>query len=155
MDNNIKIFASVIALLVLGTVSTAILRSGPSAPPGPGKYDVFAQCIADSGATFYGAFWCPHCQAQKKLFGSSAKLLPYVECSTADGSHQTQVCIDKGINSYPTWELKDGTRLATENSAGVTLETLSAKTSCPLPVEGSSPIPVSQTEGETSSPAKK
>lgn len=132
--NNVKIFFTVIALLVVGVVATALLRSsGPSTPPVPGKYDAFAQCIKDSGATFYGAFWCPHCQAQKKLFGSSAHLLPYVECSTPDANSQTQVCIDKNISSYPTWVLADGTSLPTENTAGVTLETLSAKTACELP----------------------
>jgi thiol-disulfide isomerase/thioredoxin len=47
----------------------------------PGKYDAFAQCISDSGAKFYGAYWCPHCQAQKLLFGKSVEKLPYVECA--------------------------------------------------------------------------
>ncbi len=69
----------------------------------PGKYDDFAACIKESGATFFGAFWCPHCQEQKALFGKSAKGLPYVECSTIDGQNQTQECKVKGIESYPTW----------------------------------------------------
>ncbi len=133
MDQNVKIFISVISLLVLGVIATVIVRSGSTTTVPDGKYDAFAQCIKDSGATFYGAYWCPHCQAEKKLFGSSAKFLPYVECSTADASGQTQACIDKKIESYPTWELKDGTRLPTENAAGVTLETLAAKTGCTLP----------------------
>ncbi len=47
----------------------------------PGKYDAFAQCITDSGAKFYGAYWCSHCQAQKLLFGKSVEKLPYVECA--------------------------------------------------------------------------
>jgi thiol-disulfide isomerase/thioredoxin len=132
MDNNVKIFISIVGLLILGVLMTVMLRSNTE-PIGPGKYDVFAQCLKDKGAIFYGAFWCPHCQAQKKLFGSSAKLLPYVECSTANGSGQLQICKDKNISNYPTWELADGTRLPTENSAGVTLETLAAKTSCELP----------------------
>ncbi len=134
MDNNVKVFLGVIGLLILGVIGTVILRSsGGNVPAGPGKYDTFATCLKDKGATFYGAFWCPHCQAQKKLFGSSAKLLSYVECSTADGSGQNQICKDKNISGYPTWELADGTRLPVENSAGVTLETLAAKTSCELP----------------------
>ena len=135
MQNQVKIFISVLAVLVLGVIGTVIVRSNAT-PPGPGVYDTFAQCIADSGTTFYGAFWCPHCQAQKKLFGSSAKLLPYVECSTPDGNGQTQACIDKGIQSYPTWIMKDGTVLPNENGAGITLETLAAKTSCQLPAKG-------------------
>ena len=99
MEKNIKIFLLVIGLLILGTVATVILRSNTT-PAGPGKYDTFATCLKDKGAVFYGAFWCTHCQAQKKLFGSSVKLLPYVECSTADASGQTQACIDKKIVGY-------------------------------------------------------
>ncbi|MEK9182474.1 MAG: hypothetical protein AAB809_00155 [Patescibacteria group bacterium] len=126
---NVKIFFSVIAILIVGTIATVILQSDET-PAGPGKYDTFAQCLKDKGAVFYGAFWCPHCQAQKKLFGSSEKLLPYVECSTPNGNAQTQVCIDKGITGYPTWEFADGTRLNGE----IPLTQLSEKTGCELPL---------------------
>lgn len=91
-------------------------------------YDSFAQCLADAGATFYGAYWCPHCQAQKALFENSSKL-PYVECSTPGGQGQTQICIEKKIEGYPTWEFADGSRLGGEQ----TLEALAEKTSCELP----------------------
>jgi thiol-disulfide isomerase/thioredoxin len=135
MDSK-KIFFLIIGFLILGTIATVLLQSGNSTvPAGPGKYDAFAQCLKDKGAVFYGAFWCPHCQAQKKLFGSSAKLLPYVECSTADAQGQLQICTDKKIQSYPTWELADGTRIPDDSpdGAGVKLETLAAKTGCVLP----------------------
>jgi hypothetical protein len=98
-------------------------------PPPSGHYDQFASCIASSGATFYGAFWCPHCQDQKANFGDSAHLLPYVECSTPDGNSQTQACIAKGIKEYPTWYFANGT-----SSQGVlTMQQLSQNTGCPLP----------------------
>ncbi len=100
-----------------------------SKPVSPGKYDGFAQCLKDKGVAFYGAFWCPHCQDQKKIFGNSAKLLPYVECSLPSGKGQTQECIDKGIETYPTWEFADGTRETGELS----FERLSEKSSCNLP----------------------
>ena len=93
------------------------------------KYDGFAQCLKDKGATFYGAFWCPHCKTQKKLFGSSVKLLPYVECSTPDGNSQTAECIAKKIESYPTWIFADGAQLTGE----IPLTQLAEKTSCVLP----------------------
>ena len=131
MENkkNIKIFVIIIILLILGTIATVLVRSnGPSTPAGPGKYDAFATCLKDKGAVFYGAFWCPHCQAEKALFGSSAKLLPYVECSTPDGQSQTQACIDKKITGYPTWIFADGTQLNGE----IPLQQLADKTSCPL-----------------------
>jgi len=127
MDNNVKIFLSVIGLLILGTIATVVARSGEDGmPPPPGKYDEFAKCLKDSGAVFYGAFWCPHCQAQKKLFGTSQKLLPYVECSTPDGRNQTPFCLEKKIGSYPTWEFADGSRLDGE----IPLAQLAEKTSC-------------------------
>ncbi len=129
MNNNVKIFLSVIGLLILGVVATAMFRAGDNVSVGPGKYDTFATCLKDKGAVFYGAFWCPHCQAQKKLFGSSVKLLPYVECSTANGQGQVQACIDKNISGYPTWEFADGTRLNGE----IPLAQLAEKTSCILP----------------------
>ena len=126
--NNKKIFILIIGVLILGTIGTVLLRSS-STPTGPGKYDTFATCLKEKGATFYGAFWCPHCQSQKKLFGSSVKLLPYVECSTADASGQTQICKDKKIEGYPTWEFADGSRLNGE----IPLQQLADKTSCVLP----------------------
>lgn len=129
MNNNVKIFISVIGILVLGLVGMVVLRSGEDKTATPGKYDALAQCLKDKGAIFYGAFWCPHCQAQKKLFGSSAKLLPYVECSTLDGKGQLPECTTKGVSSYPTWEFADGTRLTGE----VALADLATKTSCTLP----------------------
>ncbi len=91
--------------------------------------DSFATCLKDKGAVFYGAFWCPHCQDQKKEFGSSAKLLPYIECSTPDGQAQTQICTDKKIEGYPTWIFADGSKL----TGKATFEQLADKTSCPLP----------------------
>jgi len=98
-------------------------------PPPNGKYDAFAKCIANTSTTFYGAFWCPHCHDQKNEFGDSARYLPYVECSLPDASGQTQVCIDKGIQSYPTWYFPNGS-----SSTGVqTLQTLADKTGCALP----------------------
>ncbi|MFZ2149611.1 MAG: hypothetical protein WAV15_00405 [Minisyncoccia bacterium] len=131
MDKNAKIFTGVVAVLVVGVALLAMLRSGGGASAGPGIYDEFATCLKDKGAVFYGAFWCPHCQSQKKLFGSSQKLLPYVECSTADGRGQTQACIEKGITSYPTWEFADGSKLNGE----IPLAQLAEKTSCVLPGE--------------------
>ncbi len=93
----------------------------------PGKYDALAQCIADKGAKFYGAFWCPHCQKQKAMFGKSAKLLPYTECSQPSGQGQLQVCTDAGITNYPTWEFPDGTREVGEIKPAILAEKLSCQ----------------------------
>jgi len=122
-NKSLYIILGIAGLITVGVISLYFLN-----PDKPGGYDEFALCIKDSGAVFYGAFWCPHCQSQKKMFGSSAKLLPYVECSTPDGRAQTKYCDDLGIDGYPTWTFKDGSRLSGE----IPLQTLSEKTSCPI-----------------------
>ena len=126
MKNGVAIFWSIIVLLiVLGVGASFFVGS-----TGSGKLDSFAQCIKDKGVIFYGAFWCPHCQRTTAMFGSSAKHLPYVECSKPDGKTQTQICIDKKIQSYPTWVSTATTTVLTGEH---TLKELSDFTTCPLP----------------------
>jgi thiol-disulfide isomerase/thioredoxin len=117
------IFIVLIVLVIGGFGTYTALK-----PPAPSKLDGFAQCLKVNGAEFYGAFWCPHCQEQKKEFGSSAQYLPYIECSNADNS-QTQVCKDKKIENYPSWIFKDGSI----QTGKLSLETLANKTGCILP----------------------
>lgn len=125
MNKGILIFCGAIAAIVVLAVGASFFASSQ-----PSKYDSFAQCLKDSGATFYGAFWCPHCQATKRMFGSAAKYLPYVECSTPDGQSQLQVCKDAGVESYPTWTFSGTTTVLTGER---TFEELAALTSCVLP----------------------
>jgi len=93
------------------------------------NYDSFAKCLNDNGAKMYGAFWCQHCQAQEKAFGSNWKFITYVECSTPDGTAQTPECAKAGIQSYPTWEFKNGGR----QSGELSFDQLSQLSGCPLP----------------------
>ncbi len=119
-----KLIWAVIILIIIAIFSYIMYQNSI-----PGKYDDFAKCLKDKGATFYGAFWCPHCQKQKSVFGKSKKYLPYVECSTADGRGQVPQCNDKGIASYPTWIFADSSQETGELSLG----TLAEKTGCALP----------------------
>lgn len=70
----------------------------------------FAQAIADSGAVFYGAGWCPACTEQKELFEDGADSLPFVEVTNPDRT-PNQIAIDNNISSYPTWVFADGTEV--------------------------------------------
>ena len=117
----------IVLVAVIGGFLIWKMRGGTVADSG--QYAALATCIKDSGATFYGAFWCPHCQEQKKMFGSAADLLPYVECSLPNGQGQNQTCTDAGVESYPTWQFADDSRLNGTQS----LATLAEKTSCALP----------------------
>ena len=120
--------------IILAVVAVAITIGGLvywsySETNKPSVYSEFAQCIADSGAKFYGAFWCTHCQSQKKMFGSAAKLLPYIECSTPDAKSLFPICTEKKIESFPTWDFADGSRQTGE----MQLSALAEKTKCVLP----------------------
>jgi len=139
MKSAVHVFWVGIVLLIIAGVGLSFVSSTR-----PGQLDGFAQCLDEKGAVFYGAFWCPHCQATQALFGRSAKYLPYVECSTPDGQGQLATCKEKGITQYPTWIFADGSVLTGER----TLQELSAKTSCPLPGDVSTDTEV--VEGSTS-----
>lgn len=87
------------------------------------NYDDFAKCLASKQLTMFGAYWCSHCQNEKKAFGDSFKYVPYVECT-----QETQKCIDAGVQSYPTWITADGQKYVGEQG----LSGLSKISSCPL-----------------------
>lgn len=82
--------------------------------PAAGPEDPYLKALAthldESDARFYGAYWCPHCQEQKELFGASADRLPYVEC-TPDGrtGPLNFACVANEVRDYPTWII-DGRR---------------------------------------------
>lgn len=96
----------------------------------PSKYDDFALCLQEKGAKFYGAFWCPHCKEQKSNFGTSQRLIPYIECSTTDRQGQLQVCQDEEITNYPTWKFNDGGVVRT---GVLSMEELAELSGCELP----------------------
>ncbi|PZD75169.1 Vitamin K epoxide reductase [Acaryochloris thomasi RCC1774] len=74
-----------------------------------------AKHLKSVGANMYGAYWCPHCYDQKKLFGVAAlSEMPYVECSPDGKDSQPQVCqdlftkIEKETGEkagFPTWDV--------------------------------------------------
>ncbi|MGH7909463.1 MAG: vitamin K epoxide reductase family protein [Thermodesulfobacteriota bacterium] len=57
-------------------------------------------------AAMYGTYWCPHCNAQKELFGGAFKYIKYVECDSKGDRANPALCDEKGIRRYPTWEIK-------------------------------------------------
>ena len=112
--NNIISVVSLVAILLL-VVGLVAYVSRPKSAYGNQTLVSLAQAIAAKGITMYGAEWCPHCQAQKALFGKAFSYVPYVECPANE-----KLCLDKGVTGYPTWITKDGTKYVGEQS----LETL-------------------------------
>lgn len=69
----------------------------------PDQLSALAAHLRQSGAAFYGAYWCPHCQVQKQMFGASATQLPYVECDPSGADARPDLCQAAGVRAYPTW----------------------------------------------------
>lgn len=89
--------------------------------------DSFAVCLSDKGIRMYGADWCPHCQNQKKLFGTSFSFVNYTECALPNNPRQqAKVCSDADITGYPTWVFASGERIEGE----ATFEQLAKKSGC-------------------------
>ena len=66
----------------------------------------FAKYLKDNGVIKYSAYWCPNCLNQSELFGMQAyKELNVVECANDGKNSQTQLCIDKKIKGFPSWEI--------------------------------------------------
>lgn len=96
------------ALIVAGVLH--VWQADLLRPENP-RLKALAEHLDDSGAKFYGAYWCPACQEQKRRFGSSAARLPYVECTPEGrGGVRAEACTRRNINQYPTWII-DGRRL--------------------------------------------
>ncbi len=65
-----------------------------------------AEHLTEVDAKMYGAYWCSHCQDQKKLFGQEAvSQLNYIECDPKGKNPQPNLCVAAGIKAYPTWEI--------------------------------------------------
>lgn len=93
--------------------------------------DAFAQCLSEKGAVMYGTFWCPHCAKVKKMFGESFRYVAYVECDPRGENEQSELCLEKGIENYATFEFNNN-----PNSWLVgepTFEDLAAASGCVAP----------------------
>lgn len=108
VDTRWRVWLPAGALLALTASGIVHLYHAGVFDPAAGPEDPYLRALAEhlaaSGAHFYGAYWCPHCEDQKELFGASAHRLPYVECSPHGrrGPRATE-CVAAGIGGYPTW----------------------------------------------------
>lgn len=131
-----NILGTLIALFFLGISSGAstppetlpIAEPLPTPPPieADATTTELAMCIGDSGAKFYGAFWCPHCADQKELFGDAMQYIDYIECDSRGENEQSALCLEENITSYPTWIFADGERLVGTQ----TVEDLASQAGC-------------------------
>ena len=66
-----------------------------------------AEHLTSTGAVMYSAWWCPHCNDQKQLFGKEAAAkLRVIECAPDGRNSQKALCDTKAIEGFPSWEIK-------------------------------------------------
>ena len=121
---------------IRGLVTLALVTVLALGGPARAALDDFARCLTQAGARFYGTSWCPHCVAQRRMFGPAVRYVPYVECSVNGTSETTSECTQAGITGYPTWTFRDGSRETGE----VSLERLAVKTGCRYERRAAPPI---------------
>jgi uncharacterized membrane protein len=62
--------------------------------------------LSSLNSKMYGAFWCSHCYDQKQSLGLQAmQSIPYVECDREGYNNQRDLCRERDVPGYPTWEI--------------------------------------------------
>ena len=68
----------------------------------------FAKFLNDNNIVMYSAYWCPHCNDQKQLFGKEAvEELIIVECAKDGKNNKYKLCQEKDIEGFPSWEINN------------------------------------------------
>ncbi|MBS3083415.1 hypothetical protein J4423_01275 [Candidatus Pacearchaeota archaeon] len=121
----------IVALIALGIILIFAFKSGESYDST--DVEAFTKCLVEKGTVMYGTFWCPKCAEVKKKFGESFRYMNYVECDPRGDNEQSELCIEKGIEFYATFEFNGDpdSRLVGKP----TFQELSEKTGCPAPVK--------------------
>jgi len=97
--------SAVVVVLVLALHFGGVFD--PAAGPEKPQLKALAVHLGESGARFFGTYWCPNCQQQKALFEASAERLPYVECTPGGrGGPVNPACVANEVTNYPTWIIR-------------------------------------------------
>ncbi len=87
----------------------------------------FAKCLSENNVKMYGSCECSHCENQKRMFGDNFKYIDYVECKEGCSGANVNLCNNKNIPGYPTWEINEELYPGEQN-----LEKLSELSGCKL-----------------------
>lgn len=148
-----KLFSLTLVSLSLLALAACSQTETPKA-----SYTELAKCLTEKGVKFYGAYWCPHCQNQKKMFGDDIKYITYIECDPKGENPQPEECAKAGVERFPSWFFPGQGLITGEQKP----EDLAKKANCELPSGSqtqtqtqSQVVPVStETQTEIQSPSK-
>jgi|GEM_PF-1293710 len=128
------------SVVMLALLMTSVLMLSACGEVKDGKYAELAKCLTKEGVKFYGAFWCPHCQEQKAMFGDDLRYVTFVECDPRDPKADPADCAERKIDRYPTWFFP-----GQGNETGYhTAEELAKKSGCTAALSGTEQVTSSQ-----------
>tara|TARA_B100000900_G_scaffold267277_1_gene228195 strand:- start:529 stop:1461 length:933 start_codon:yes stop_codon:yes gene_type:complete len=92
-----------------GEIIDPIKNSSPIVTTTSSKQKIdFAKFLNDNKIIMYSAYWCPHCHDQKQLFGKKAtEELIIIECAKDGANNQYELCQQKDIEGFPSWEINN------------------------------------------------
>jgi hypothetical protein len=96
---------------VPSTAATVVAPATSAETPITAREVTLAKCLTENSAKFYGAYWCPHCQEQKKILGSALSQIKYIECDPKGEDANPDACQKANIQGYPTWQMPGKTDL--------------------------------------------
>lgn len=126
------------------SIASVLLLSACGGEPQDGQYAELAQCLTKKDVKMYGAFWCPHCESQKKMFGDDFRYVTYVECDPRGENGDREACLAAGVERYPTWVFPGQEPVIGEQEPAA----LAKKANCEVP-DGSVPSAPEEAAEET------
>jgi thiol-disulfide isomerase/thioredoxin len=128
----INVFTLIFSLLFGAHPSPTTPASVPvpvvTESPATSQAETLAKCLTKKGVIMYGAYWCPHCQKQKALFGDAFQYVKYQECDSNGNNGNPKICEAAGIKGYPTWQIPGSGKIEGEQ----TFEELAKAADCQL-----------------------
>jgi hypothetical protein len=105
-QNSSKFHRAVVSLDLATPSSLTNIASGKTSTSVVATRVALASHLKQLGAKFYGTFWCPYCNQQKKMFGEPAfRQINYIECDARGNNPRPDLCIKARISGFPTWEI--------------------------------------------------
>ena len=86
--------------------------------------------MTEKGVKMYGSYRCGVCTKTAGMFGDSFQYIDEVECHPQGENPQTELCLEKKLETTPTWMLeKDGEEIK-RNGGFMNIEELKVFSGC-------------------------
>jgi hypothetical protein len=100
--------------------------------PTPEQLVGLAHCLTGQGFVMYGSITCSACRAQRKAFGPAFAHITEVECNPHATNTQAERCLQRKIQTTPTWIAEHDGQERKRLEGYQLLEDLAAFAGCPL-----------------------